>query len=71
MDNQELLKKLKNLKKKWRTVRTKEDNMAAALFNKGAMASAEKSVGISIGFSLCSHDIDKLIKELAKNNSKL
>lgn len=67
MDNNELLKQLKNLRKKWRASRTKEDKMAAALFSKGAAASAEKSVGISIGFGSCAYDIDKLIRILSKD----
>lgn len=64
MDNQELLKQLKNLRKKWRTQKTKEDKMADALFKKHAVASAEKSVGISIGYGMCSHDIDRLISQI-------
>lgn len=66
MDNKDLLKQLKNFRKKWRANKTKEDKMADALFKKGATASAEKSVGISIGYGMCASDLDKLIRTLTK-----
>lgn len=68
MNIQLILKQLKNFRKKWRTNYTKEGGMANALFAKGANASAEKSVGITIGYGMCTHDIDKLIKQIEREN---
>lgn len=64
MDNAELLKKLKNMKKKWRSAYTKEGKRATALFKMGAASSAEKSVGVTIGYGWCLSDLEKLIKGL-------
>jgi hypothetical protein len=64
MERDMLLDKLKKLKRKWRTAYTKEGKMADRLFKSNAVASGEKSVGITIGYGFCLCDLEKLIREL-------
>lgn len=66
MDEKDLIKRLRNLRKKWRTEATKQGKWCNEFAERGAMTSAEKSLGIWIGYTGCSNDLDKLIKELEK-----
>lgn len=57
----DILKKLKNLKKKWRGEATKERKIACNFYDKEC---ATESVGISIGFELDANDLDNLIRTM-------
>jgi hypothetical protein len=69
MEMEDVIKKLRNLRKKWRTEVTRERKYQQSLIEKYKgmdNLSLEKSVGIDIGYSMCSSAVDKLIKELEK-----
>lgn len=69
MEMEDVIKKLRNLRKKWRGEITRERKYQQSLIEKYKgmdNLSLEKSVGIDIGYSFCSSEIDKLIKELEK-----
>ncbi len=63
-----MLKQLKNLRKKWRCEATKQYKFAYKMFDKNAIASAEKSMGIWIGFNQAANELDKVIKEMESAN---
>ena len=58
-----MIDELKNLKKKWRARATKEEKMAHRLFEKRAMASGEKSMGITIGYNVAAQELENVIKK--------
>ncbi len=64
MEEKDLLKKLKNLRRKWRSAATKEAKLSDRLRDRNAITSAEKCMGIWIGTTGCANDLDKLVKEL-------
>ena len=65
MTNDEIfLKKLRNLRKKWRTEATKQAKLRDRLFEKHAVSSAEKSNGMWIGYGSCAKDLDRMIREM-------
>ena len=68
MDEKELIRRLRNLRKKWRTEATRQEKWCQDYIDKNAITSAEKSVGIWIGHTGCANDLDKLIKELESGN---
>ncbi len=70
MEIDEVLKSLKNLRKKWRRIYNKEQKFQKQLaekYNNGYVPSCyEKSVGINIGNGRCTSDIDALIRKLVQ-----
>lgn len=64
MEDQDLVKKLKNLRKKWRSAATKEGKRCDYFRERNALHSAEKSMGIWIGTTGCANNLDRLIREL-------
>lgn len=64
MEDKELSRRLRNLRKKWRTAATKEEKRCNHMIERNAITSAEKCMGIWIGTTGCANDLDKLIKEL-------
>jgi len=68
MDTATILKRLKNLRKKWRTEQTRERKFQSGErlgYVPGAL-SLEKSVGIDIGYGMCSSELDRFIRELER-----
>ncbi len=63
------LKRLKNLRKKWRTEATRQDKFRVSMQEKGASLSAEKSCGMWIGYESCANEPDKLIREMERGES--
>lgn len=59
----ELHRKLKNLVKRWRSRATREEKLAERMFKRNAHASAEKSIGISIGYRTAANELDRLLLE--------
>ncbi len=69
MEIQEVIKTLRNFRRKWRREITRERKYQQSLIEKYKgmdNLSLEKSVGIDIGYSFCSSEVDKLIKKLEK-----
>lgn len=66
MESTVLLKKLKNLRKKWRGEVTREFNFRSGktLGYVPNSLSIEKSSGIAIGYGFAASQLDKLIREL-------
>ena len=66
MTTAEIIKTLRNFRKKWRRELTRERKFQNSMAQKhpNGCSSWEKSVGIDIGYSYCTSDIDKLIKKL-------
>ncbi len=66
VNTSEIIKQLRNFRKKWRREITRERKFQQAMAAKYPLGcpSWEKSVGIDIGYSYCASDIDKLIKKL-------
>ena len=68
METNEIIKTLRNFRRKWRTEITREHKLQRDMRVKYSgdyvPGCYEKSVGIDIGYSSCAMDIDKLIKEL-------
>ena len=57
-------KLLRNLRKKWRTEATKQRKLADRLYERRAVESGGKSVGVYIGLEQAASDLDKLIRSL-------
>ena len=63
------LKRLKNLRKKWRAEATREEKFRIEMVKKNAYLSAEKADGIWFGYTTCANELDKLIREMERGES--
>lgn len=69
--DQAIIKKLKNLCKKWKTERTREAKFQAGEltgYKPGSLA-LEKSCGIWIGYASCIRDLEALIEKTNASDS--
>jgi hypothetical protein len=73
MDTAEIIKTLRNFRRKWRREITREHKFQQSLREQYpgnyVPSCYEKSVGIDIGYGSCTYDVDKLIRKL-ENESK-
>lgn len=71
MNIEEIIKKLRSFRRKWRAEVTRERKFQIEMRKKYdgnyIPPCFEKSVGIEIGFNQCSYEVDRLIKTLEES----